>query len=302
MWATDNDMAMIHRSDLRNFNPDAHHNPHDVDQTGAGRFHNPGRFNPAASSVQGGIFASEPQETQPRGNVRAINRVKARTSTDFLERLAIAEANDAGGPNMYSANRHAAGARPQSRDGFHGPAADGTQPQQQMNRADTLAAKKQAAMDRAAEVQRQRQWQAVERQGLHPGRLEGWEASAHEPTAGAKSKAFKAQEQVVGQQRKLLTHATIQHTQLQQRQHQMNAQSRAQAEAERQQAQRAQFQRQRQMERQMAMEDAQRRSRVPRAQQLDNTQLALAHHDVAMKAQWAKNQAHSHSRSGIRLG
>merc|ERR1712216_552764 len=96
--------ASSYGSHMENFNPDAGLNPHDVDQTGAGQFKRVGRFDPLSSSVSGGIFGGTPQQQQ-RGNVAAINRVKARANGggDFLDRLALAEANDV--------QTHAAGGR-----------------------------------------------------------------------------------------------------------------------------------------------------------------------------------------------
>ena len=201
---------------LGNFNPDGAINPHDVDQSGAGRFREVGRFNPNASSLQGGIFAEE-QNHMPRGNMAAVQRVKARNSTDFRERLALAEARDGQTATLYSGNDdlvHYAGARPQ--------------PKKQLSprsRRNAILNKQQSVMDKTAEEQRQRQYKNVAKNGYLAHYRD--EDDGMGKAAGGKSKTLVMQQKLYEQQQQVFGRATQQQdrrTQIQRQQQQMQMQ------------------------------------------------------------------------------
>jgi len=304
--ATDQEHAMMARKDLANFNPDARLNPHNVDHTGAGRLYNGSKFDATRSSTPGGIFGGESNE--PKRDMSAINRVKARSShTDFLDRLAIAEENDSHRePNPFSHARAAAGARP----AIAGDRLErGTTPQSNQSRAAAIMAKQQRAMDQAAEAQRQRQWSAMERQGLHPAwqlhrqnQGGGFDSNDGGRAAGGLSKGMQNHMKNFAQQQQHMARSNLQ--QNRQHQQQLLQQQRAHEQAqmnERQQRMEKQRLRQEQ-QRQMLMEDQARRSK-PRAVGLDNRQVQNeAFEDVAAKTAWARSRHGFHNTSGITLG
>ena len=268
---------------LNNFNPDAGINPHDVDQSGAGRFKEVGRFNPNASSVSGGIFAGEENQYMPRGNTAAIQRVKSRpTQGDFLSRLEAAEQRDEGSFQ----EQHYAGARPQ--------------PKRQMSprsRAAAILNKQQAVMDKEADAQRQRQWQNVSKNGM----LQSWHdgEGSGEMAAGGRSKTLQVQQRMYKQQQETM--------------------ARAQADQDRTLT----FQRQQQQQQEMRQQQVQRRQQQVMAQNASAHQHAMARQhaedqqravvmheqqqrqalqEQQFKTAWAQNRAKQRGSSGIQFG
>ena len=277
---------------LSNFNPDRTPNPHDVDHTGAGRFKEVGRFDPNRSSVSGGIFGGQAEAMQnvPRGNVAAINRVKGRaTQGDFLQRLALAEARDGGGPNLYSGNDaevHYAGARPQAKT-----------PMTAQARAQAILEKQQAVADREAEAQRARQWNHVAKNGL----LQQWqtEEDGNGMAAGGKSKTLAVQEKLYKEQQQTLAQATVQQgrqaqMERQQQHHQMQMQQRQQ-QRQQQLQQRQQSAQQAAMARQQAEEQQRQHAMIERQQR-------QAQQEQQFKTAWAQNRAKQRGSSGIQFG
>lgn len=273
---------------LGNFNPDGAINPHDVDQSGAGRFREVGRFNPNASSLQGGIFAEE-QNHMPRGNMAAVQRVKARNSTDFLERLALAEARDGQTATLYSGNDdlvHYAGARPQ--------------PKKQLSprsRRNAILNKQQSVMDKTAEEQRQRQYKNVAKNGYLAHYRD--EDDGMGKAAGGKSKTLVMQQKLYEQQQQVFGRATQQQdrrTQIQRQQQQMQMQQ-EQHQRMREQQQAAARASAQQMH-QMRMQEEQRKAEVARYEQ----EVRQAQQEQQFKTAWAANRHKQMGSSGIRFG
>jgi flagellar biosynthesis GTPase FlhF len=287
MWATDQSQS---QQWLADFNPDARINPHDVDQSGAGRFMEVGRFDPNKSSQQGGIFAGEAEmDYVPRGNVAAVQRVKARNSSDFLERLALAEARDGESGALFSGNDdlvHYAGARPQ--------------PKRQLSarsRANAIMNKQQAVMDKTAEEQRQRQWANVAKQGYLTHYRD--EDDGMGKAAGGRSKTLVVQQKLYEQQQQTFSQATQQQDRRamiqRQQQHQQQAQEHHQRMRQQQQAaanaSAAQLHMMRQQEEERKM-DVVRHEQMHRQHQQEQQ----------FKTAWAANRAKQQNSSGIMFG
>ena len=277
---------------LNNFNPDAGINPHDVDQSGAGRFQEVGRFNPNASSVSGGIFGGEAEALQnvPRGNTAAVQRVKSRASQgDFLSRLEAAEKRDGQGIDMYSGNAnevHYAGARPQQKRQMSA-----------RSRAAAILDKQQAVMDKEADAQRNRQWQNVAKNGM----LQSWHDGdgGGEMAAGGRSKTLQVQQRMYKEQQQTMARAHVE----QERTLAFQRQQQQQQEMRQQQAQQRQRQAMQQhasaqsmaMQRQLAEEQQ-------RAVAMQEQQQRQALQEQQFKTAWAQNRAKQRGSSGIQFG
>jgi len=305
-WRSD---AQQYGSHYGSFNPDARLNPHDVFHTGPGQFQRVGRFDPMKSSVKGGIFGGEQEfNAQPnvQPNIEAIQRVKSRPTGggDFLDRLALAEQRDeeshrsnrsnisehATGnvpDQLYTGgeNIHAAGGRiGRDRDFFN----DAPRPKTAAERAARVLAAHQQVADQHQQAQQERQMHALRKQaGLNDfknGR-DGRDGSA---AAGAKSKTLAMQERNVAAQQQVMNDAwqvQAQRAEAQKRQEYEELQQQRMAAMRQQQQQEAirrqQAQRAAAMERQSAMA----------AQHEQRAMMTMANEDVAMKSQWARNQA-----------
>lgn len=278
------------------FNPEGRVNPHDVMQTGPGQLKSVGRFDPLSSSVSGGIFGGQADE-RPRGNYEAVQRVKALPTGggDFLDRLAMAEARD----SDRSDRQHAAGGRLRTQEPERAKSAD---PNTAYQRAAKLLNAHQTVADNYAQQQQARQWNAVQKQNNFIDAQAGGQA------AGTKSRGMQAQENYTASQAQTLQQSwhqrANQHQQLKRQEQQDLAMQTAHAERERQQRaaiQRQQAQRSQQQAQQSAMTlGRQQQHLTPRQQQRLMQQEAR---EVAMKTQWAKNQAmRRNSSGGIRFG
>ena len=293
MFATGYSDAQYANRHLANFNPDRSINPHDVDQSGAGQFKRVGKFDPMKSSVPGGIFGGEVDE-RPRGNVAAIQRVKALPTggSDFLSRLEAAEQRDGQGIYSDRAQIHAAGGRV----GKARPSTAET-PSTAHSRAAKILNSHQSVSDHYQQQQLQRQQSWLERQGHLTSFKDGRDGG--ESAAGAKSRALQVREENLAAQSRGLHqswHQQQQHAEALKRQEQqaLLQQQRAMAmqQQERQAVQQQQMMRHEQMQRQSAMA----------VQQQQQQQYALAQNDVAIKTSWARNQAGRRNQGGIQLG
>ena len=297
MFVTNAQFAQRH---LSSFNPEGAINPHDVDQSGPGRFMDRGRFDPMKSSVQGGIFAGDVPDERPRGNVNAIQRVKSLPTGggDFLDRLAAAESRDGAGiysdrQNIYG-ERGAAGGRI-GKDHERPSPAEG--PNAAYSRAAKILNSHQTAADHYQQQQLSRQQAWLERQGGLSQHKDGRDGS--EAAAGAKSRALQVREGYLGAQSNALHHSRQQQQQhaeaLKRQEQQELMQQRAVAQQKMQQ--RAAIQQQQQMRH----EQMQRQSAMALEQQKQQM-YQHAQNDVAMKSQWARNRAAQRNGGSIHFG
>ena len=300
MWRPETDAQRYGAHLGPGFNPDGRLNPHDVAHTGPGQFRygQSKRFDPLSSSVPGGVFAGEPQENvRPRGNVEAIQRVKALPTGggDFLDRLALAEARDSARDPISQV--HAAGARPERQRG-----ASPRRPQSAQSRASKILNAHQTVADGYAQQQQARQWNAMQKQGLSSGLSDyktGRDGGEGGAAAGAKSRGLRAQEH------QLAAQAASMQSSWQQQAHSAAAQKRAeQMELAQQNAlaqqKRAQQEAIRQQQAQRAM--ALQQQSAMGMQQQQRQLMAQEREEVAMKTQWAKNQAARRNTGAIQFG
>ena len=298
MWRPETD-AQRYGSHLAGFNPDGRLNPHDVAHTGAGQFRygQSKRFDPLSSSVPGGVFGGAPQENMlPRGNVEAIQRVKALPTGggDFLDRLALAEARDSA-RDPISQVQQAAGARPRG--------ASPRRPESAQSRASKILNAHQTVADGYAQQQQARQWNAMQKQGLGSSGLSDYKAGRDGgeggAAAGAKSRGLRAQEHQFAAQ------AASMQSSWQHQAHSAAAQKRAEqmelaqqnAMAQQKRAQQEAI-RQQQAQRAMALQQQSAMGMQQQQRQL----MGQEREEIAMKTQWAKNQAARRNAGGIQFG
>lgn len=278
---------IVNAAHFAGFNPDAARNPHDVDHTGPGQFKKVGRFDPLSSSVAGGIFGGE-AEPRPRGNVAAVQRVKALPTGggDFLDRLALAEARDD--------KQYAAGARPRSARRGASP-----RPASAYERAAQILNHHQAVADRHTQQQQERQWSALQKQTNLSDFRAGRDGGEGGTAAGAKSRSLAAHE------RQVAAAAEIAQQSWQQQHHRHEAQKRAEV-AELQQTAAAVMRQQNKREaiqqQQAARAQALQHQSAMALQRQEQQRAAMQQQEAAARTSFAKNQAARRNSGSLRFG